>query len=86
MTQPKRPWWQITTTPKWGFMLGGLWLVLAAGQWWRLASDLRDGSWTALRVILPVLSTLLATVYLVSAMRLRRRLRGARARTGRERQ
>lgn len=77
MTQPKRPWWQVTTTPTWGFILGGVWLVFAAGEWFRLAADRGAASPPTLTVILAVAGTLLATVYLVSAVWLRRKRRSA---------
>jgi hypothetical protein len=75
VTQPKPPWWQAATTPKRGFILGGVWLAFAAGEWWRLAADRGTASPPTLTIILAVAGTLLATIYLVSAVRLRRKLR-----------
>jgi len=73
VTQPKRSRWQITNSPKLGFFLGGLWAFIAAGHWWRLASERGEDSSMTLTIILAVLTTLLAAAYLVSATRLRRK-------------
>jgi hypothetical protein len=75
-----RPWWQLTTTPTFGFVAGGAWVVVAVGQWFALATGdartLRGGvPW---HVVLAAVSTMLATMYLMSSVRLRRRLRAAR--------
>jgi hypothetical protein len=75
VTRAKRPWWQLTTTPTFGFVAGGAWVVVAGSQWFVLATGdartLRGGvPW---HVILAALSTMLAAVYLVSSIRLRRR-------------
>lgn len=70
----KRPWWQTSTTPRTGFLLGLLWLALTVV---RIVSD----GWPAHGVlgwIMLVVSAVLATCYLVSAALLRRRQRSTR--------
>jgi hypothetical protein len=80
VTRAGRPWWQLTTTPTFGFVAGGAWVVVAVGQWFALATGdartLRGGvPW---HVVLAAVSTMLAAMYLMSSVRLRRRLRAAR--------
>ena len=72
MAPPAHPWWQTTRSPKQGFVLGGIWLVLALGQWVILALDDDPG---LLRVALSVLMTLLGAGYVTTAELLRRRSR-----------
>jgi Flp pilus assembly protein TadB len=69
----KRPWWQTSTTPRAGFLLGLLWLGL-------LVVRLVSGGWPphgVLAWIMLVVSAVLATWLLVSAALLRRRRRTA---------
>lgn len=68
----KRLWWQTPDTAAWFFWLGGLWVLIAASQWWRLVGDSDPAAW---RIILPVLSTGIAVAQLVAAVRRRRRER-----------
>ena len=80
MTSSKRPWWQTTTTPKYGFVLGAFWTLLAAFEWITIATGGSSNSWGGVRAraVLAPLMTLLGAAYLVSAIRLRRRLRADR--------
>ena len=76
-TSPKSPWWQTTSTPKQGFVLGASWVVFALGWWVTLVMD-QDNSWRlVLRVSLALLATVIAVCYLVSAVLLRRRSKGS---------
>ena len=77
MTGSKKPWWQVTSTPKYGFALATLWAVMAAFEW--VSASAGDG-WggKAWRVILASLMTLLAAVYLVSTVSLHRKQRKER--------
>ena len=73
-TSPKSPWWQVTKTPKQGFVLGGGWVVFALGWWVELAINRGDSRpMLLLRVFLALLATALAAACLVSAVLLRRR-------------
>jgi predicted small integral membrane protein len=72
MTGPKRHWRRFTTTPKFSFALGALWVVLAAFQWFSVATSKAWGG-VPEGVILAFVMTLLAVVYLVSAVRLHRK-------------
>ena len=76
--KPKRLWWQTPDTAAWFFWLGGLWVLLAASQWWGQIS--RDGGVAAWRFILPVLCTGIAIAQLVAAVRRRRRERAGSVR------
>ena len=78
MTSSKRPWWQTTTTPKYGFVLGAFWTLLAAFEWITIATGGASNSWGGVRAVLAPLMTLVGVAYLVSAIRLRRRLRADR--------
>lgn len=72
----KRPWWQLTMTPSFSFVQGGIWVAVAISQWSALTSgDHETWAGTPQRVILAILSTLAAVMYLASAIMLRRRLR-----------
>jgi hypothetical protein len=74
VTSVKKPWWQATKTPKGAFVMSGVWLVVALGQWAVLVVD-RDEAWplVLLRTLVAVLATALAAVYLASGVLLRRR-------------
>jgi hypothetical protein len=79
VTSSKRPWWQVTRTPKYGFILSALWAVMAVYQWMVVATgEAKTLGGVPARAVLAALMTLLAAVYLVSTVRLRRRLRAAR--------
>ena len=74
MTAQKRSWWQLSHTPGWGFSLGALGAVIAASQWIGLAVDDDNRVW---RIIIGVVATLAAIIYLSSAtVQLRRNRRG----------
>jgi hypothetical protein len=64
------PWWQTTKTPKGGFILGGIWLVL--GSLRTIGAVGESVGWS---LILGVLLTLLGAGYLVTALLLRQRQR-----------
>lgn len=72
VTPDRKPWWQTTHTPRQGFVLGGLWLLL--GAHWTVTAIMRPG-FEALA--LAVLSVAGSAAYLISAVRLRRLQRAA---------
>jgi hypothetical protein len=79
VTSSKRPWWQATTTPKYGFIVSALWAVMAVYQWMVVATgETATLGGTPARAIFAALMTVLAAVYLLCTIRLRRRLRAAR--------
>ena len=65
----KRPWWQLTKTARHGFILGGMYLVLAALA---LVCILVWPSAISIRILAP-LWLILGGCYLTSAMAMRRR-------------
>ena len=70
MSPAKNPWWQATKTPKSGFILGGWWLLV--GAYW-IVEAITEPGWAS--VSLAVLAPMLGSVYLASAVLLRRRQR-----------
>ncbi len=77
VTQAERPWWQLTTSPTFGFVQCGIWVVMAAYQWAALVTGETDDNPGRVpeRAIFAVLCTSAAAAYLASAIRLRRRLK-----------
>lgn len=70
VTEPRRPWWQATRTPRAGFVLGGFWLVFALVRWWTRSPD------ESLALVLSVVvSVLLGAAYVASSVALLRRAR-----------
>ncbi|MBL7256347.1 hypothetical protein [Paractinoplanes lichenicola] len=69
MTEPRRPRWQVASTAKQGFILGGFWSFLALSQAIVLAAG--DGGWPS--VLLGAGAAVLAAAYLTTAIALRRR-------------
>ncbi|SCL13908.1 hypothetical protein GA0070616_0272 [Micromonospora nigra] len=67
MTPARKPWWQLTHTPRQGYILGGFWLSMAIFQALIVIGKPMD--W---RVALAAGFGLLGVGYLVSAVRLRR--------------
>lgn len=39
VTEPRRPWWQATRTPRAGFFMGTFWIVFGLLRWVWLGSD-----------------------------------------------
>lgn len=72
------PWWQTAKTPKQGFLLGGVWLLLVVT--YVVFSIRRPISWS---IFIAALAALLAVGHLVSAVLLLR-ARAGRRRTGEE--
>ncbi|GIF45825.1 hypothetical protein DFJ67_5260 [Asanoa ferruginea] len=70
VTDAKRPWWQTAATPRQGFILGGLWLLLAILQ---AASAIGDPRPFA--ILLGAGCLILGLGYLVPAELIRRRSR-----------
>ena len=70
MEPAKRPWWQVTKTPKWGFILGGWWLLY--GSYWIVEAITRP---RVPALVLAVSFSLGGLGDLASAVLLRRRQR-----------
>jgi len=69
----KKPWWQMTRTPTFGFVLAGLWLVFALLRW----TEVDKGR--TVDLVVACVFTLLSAGYLASAVAMVRRERAQRA-------
>ena len=76
--EAKRPWWQVTRTPRSGFVLAGLWCVMAVLRWVTRGPD--DGTFS---IVLAVLFSAIAAWILASSVALHRRRSAADALPGR---
>jgi hypothetical protein len=70
-----KPWWQVTKTPRQGFLLGGMWTLLGLGQ---LLFGLSGGG-HVVSLVIGALWLVLAVGYLASAAALFRRERSRTA-------
>ncbi|MEU6075637.1 hypothetical protein [Micromonospora sp. NPDC047074] len=70
MKQAGHPWWQVAKTPRQGFILGGIWLLVALTH--GLAAIGEPIGW---RLVLGGLTALLGACYVVTALLLRQRQR-----------
>ncbi|WP_430497050.1 hypothetical protein ACQRWP_20745 [Micromonospora trifolii] len=79
MKPAKNPWWQISKTPKQGFVRAGVWFALAVGWMLVAVGDPTPPHW-----IFAALWAVVGVGYLVSAVSLRRWQRATQDRTGPE--
>lgn len=70
----KSPWWQMTSSPKWGFLLGGGYLVVAAGAW---VTAFTSEDLHPLKIMIALVMSLLGLAHLGSATAMRRRGQGS---------
>ncbi|MFB9237046.1 hypothetical protein ACFFWC_16030 [Plantactinospora siamensis] len=78
MTPVKNPWWQTAKTPKQGFIMGGIWLLL--GLAWVVVAVGEPTPW---HWVLAALWTVGSASQLMSAVALQRRRRSAPEAPGR---
>lgn len=76
VTEPRRPWWQTTRTPRAGFLIGGFWVAFGIVRW------LTRGPDESLALVLSVVFVLLGAAYVASSVALVRRARRTGARAG----
>lgn len=63
----KSPWWQVTGSPRTGFIVGGVWILIFVS---RLLIALDEGEWPWYEVLFSILTASLSAVYFGSAIAL----------------
>jgi hypothetical protein len=66
MVEPrlKSPWWQVTKTPRQGYVLGAVWLVVLLVA---VGIGLADGQWPWYQVVLACVAALSTVAYFAGA-------------------